>query len=302
MKTMSAALLAHYQLPCLTVATGWLVIRRDDATFGWTDHDEIAVIEGVTYRVGLGLTPTATHATKDFTVDTLDVTAFMDISTEREIIAGVWDTAEVTVFEYNWAAPPTVVEGQANILKYGQLGHIKRVNNIFTAEIRGLTQKFQRRIGRAYMPTCPWRHALWNGTTYVSSIECGVDLVAGGHIQAGTITVAETGELATREFSDGANPKADGYFQSGIITFTSGDNAGISREVGEWTAKKFILGRPFPYPVAVGDAYTAVRGDDKTKGTCKDVYANYVNFGGFPDIPGINAVFSRPSTDVGVRI
>jgi hypothetical protein len=149
MKTFADALDAHYQLPVTTVATGWLVERRDGSIWGWTDHDESVTIEGVLFRVGLGLTPTATHTSKDFAIDTLDVTIFMDVSTEREIVAGIWDGAVLTIFEYNWAAPPLVIDGEANILRYGELGHVKRANNVCTAEIRGLTQRLMRRVGRA---------------------------------------------------------------------------------------------------------------------------------------------------------
>jgi uncharacterized phage protein (TIGR02218 family) len=126
-----------------------------------------------------------------------------------------------------------------------------------------------------------------------------VDLEALGFIHAGIITDVEDEALATRVFADNGSEQPDDYYASGIITFTTGDNADISREVGQFTSKIFQVGRPFPFPVQVGDSYVAVRGDDKTKATCKDIFMNYVNFGGFPDIPGINHVFSRPTTDIG---
>lgn len=292
MKALHAALLAHYQLPTTTLAVGWRVQRTDLQVFGWTEHDESVTIDGVLYVSGAGLQTSSTHSTNDFSVDTLDVTIFMTVSTETEIAAGIWDNAEVTAFEYNWASPPTALDTQVNILRHGNLGETKRQNNILTAEVRGLSQRLVRRIGRQYSPTCPWRHAQWTGTTYISSIECGIELAA--HIVNGTITSID-GD-GTLQFHDATRTEASEYFNEGLLTFTSGANAGITREVRAWdlASQTFALYRPFPFPAAVGNSYVAVRGDDKTFATCKDVFNNVANFGGFPHLPGIRAVYTNP--------
>jgi len=291
MKDFHASLLAHYQLPTTTLAVGWHVVRRDLQVFGWTEHDESVTIAGVAYIAGAGLQTSSTHSTNDFSVDTLDVTIFMAVSTETEIAAGIWDNAEVTAFEYNWASPPTALDNQVNILRYGNLGEITRQNNVLTAEIRGLSQRLVRRIGCQYSPTCPWYHAQWNGSTYVSSVECGIDLTS--FIKTGTITsIINDGTL---EFCDSAQAEANDYFNEGLITFTSGANAGITREVREWhDVKRFALYRPFSFPAAVGNSYVAVRGDDKTFETCKTDFDNGLNFGAFPHLPGIRAVYTNP--------
>jgi uncharacterized phage protein (TIGR02218 family) len=162
---------------------------------------------------------------------------------------------------------------------------------MLTAEIRGFTDRLRRRIGRQVTPTCPWIHARWNGSTYVADVECG--LVLTSFIQTGTIT--SVGDDPTREFSDSAAAEGTGYFDAGLITFTSGPNAGISRDVQRWANQQFTLYRPFPYAVAVGNAYSAVRGDDRTYETCRDVFNNLLNFGGFPHLPGINQVYASPT-------
>ena len=40
------------------------------------------------------------------------------------------------------------------------------------------------------------------------------------------------------------------------------------------------------YDIAAGDTYTLAPGCDKSLETCRDVYANVVNFRGFPHVPG----------------
>jgi hypothetical protein len=61
-----------------------------------------------------------------------------------------------------------------------------------------------------------------------------------------------------------------------------------------WEAPTFTMHRPFPYPVVVGDTYSAVTGDDKTYQTCVTKFANPQRFGGFPHLPGADAVMANP--------
>jgi uncharacterized phage protein (TIGR02218 family) len=295
MKDLSAGTLAHYQLSTTAIAELWRVTRTDAQVFGWTSHDRDLVIAGVTYRASEGLLPTSSHSSDTLQVDTMDVTAFLDVSTEAEIAAGVWDGAEVVNAEVIWSNLPAALDNNVYIKRVGTLGEVQRQNNIFVAEIRGAAHKLLTRVGRLYGPTCPWRHARWNGSTYVASVECGLDLT--GRIHTGTVTsVSATPALA---FSDSAQSQASGYFSFGYITMTSGDNNGITREVRRWENKLFSLLRPFPYPVEVGDAYSAVIGDDHTYETCRDVLDNLVpagggGFGGFSTVPGNAAVYASP--------
>jgi uncharacterized phage protein (TIGR02218 family) len=270
------------------VAEAWKVARRDGQVFGWTTHDVSVTIDSVLYRASEGLQTTAAHTSDDLRVDSIDVTAFLDITTEQELIAGAWDDAEVTNFWYNWASPPSVLDTNVLIVRYGNLGQVQRSAQAFTAQIRGLAQRFNVRIGRQYTPGCPWRHALWNGSTYVSSVECGLDLTS--YIHTGTITAV--GSPADRLFTDTASGQVDGYFAEGLITMTSGDNAGITREVNVFVAESFQVKRPFPYAAQVGDAYSAVKGDDKSFVTCQ-AFGRHEFFGGFPHIPGFNAVYKN---------
>ncbi len=292
MKDLSAGLLAHLATSTTTLATLWRVIRfLDGASFGWIDHDRDLTIAGVVYRASEGLTPTAAHSTDTFAVDTLDVTAFLDVSTEADLNAGIWDNALVTVAEVNWASPPVAFDNNLLILRHGRLGPVTRQLGRFTAEIRGLTQALSTRIGIAYTDTCPWYHAQWNGSTFVSSVECGVNLAALGFIKTGTLTSVGTDPTLTA--SDSAQAQANNYFDEGYLKFTSGPNSVLgAREVRRWTDREFRFHRPWPYAMASGHAYTAVRGDDKTRGTCKGVYNNLINFLGF-DPPGTNKLYEN---------
>ena len=291
MKTISADLRAALAQDTTTIATGWRVIRVDGEVFGFTDHDEDVTIDGVTYYASGGLVPSATTQSDNFQVGTMDVTIFLTVTTEAEIRAGMWDNALVTVFEYDWSNPPAAFGTDVLVVRHGNLGIVKRMNNVFTAEVRGLTQRLARTIGRAYSPTCPWRHALWNGSTYEASTECGVSL--SGMIHAGTVTAVDS-SYSTSVFTM-STLQAAAYFNEGLITFTDGDNRGITREIRSYAVSGEVrLYLPYANAVTVGDAYSVVRGDDKRHQTCKDTFDNLDNFGGFPHIPGIMNVYRTP--------
>ena len=81
-----------------------------------------------------------------------------------------------------------------------------------------------------------------------------------------------------------------GYFDRGLITFTSGLNTGLSMEVKSYTPGQMILVLPMPYTVAVGNTYSLIAGCDKTFPTCRDRFTNVVNFRGEPYLPGLDSI------------
>lgn len=99
----------------------------------------------------------------------------------------------------------------------------------------------------------------------------------------GASTTAASGSTTT--VLNCALTQATGYFDMGTITFTSGQNAGTSRTVKNYTVGVFNLIEPLPHTPAISDAFTAYAGCDKTSATCTAKFANVVNFRGFPYIP-----------------
>ena len=282
MKTFSASLTAAYAAASANLAQATLIVRRDAQMFGWTDHDQNVTIDGVTYLATSGLETTGAHTTDDFRVDTLDVTALLQVATEEQIVAGLWDDAAVTVFEFIWSSLPTALDTNVNILSYGNLGQIRRQDNILVAEIRRLSQRLSRRVGRQYSPTCPWR---------LGDAQCVLSLVSYTH--TGTVNSVDV-TFPRLVFSDSGQAQVPNYFSEGELEWLTGDNAGIRRAVRLWQNQTFSLYLPLPYDVSVGDTYEAIKGDDKTFVTCQG-FANQTRFGGFPHVPGQDAVYSNPA-------
>jgi hypothetical protein len=81
-----------------------------------------------------------------------------------------------------------------------------------------------------------------------------------------------------------------GYFDFGLITFTTGLNAGLSMEVRNYTPGQWTLALPMPYTVAPGDEYSMRAGCDKSFFTCKNRFNNVINFRGEPYLPGIDKI------------
>lgn len=282
MKTFTSPLTTAYAAPSADLAQATLIVRTDGQVFGWTDHDRNVTIAGVPYLATSGLEVTSAHSTDDLSVDTIDVTAFLDVSTEEEIVAGVWDDAVLTMFEFVWSNLPTALDTQVNLLRYGNLGQLRRQDHILVTEIRGLMQRLSRRVGRQYSPTCPWR---------LGDAQCTLDITSFTH--TGTVSAVDV-TFPTMTFSDSTQAQAPNYFSEGELEFLTGDNAGQRRLVRIWQNQTFSVYLPLPYPVVIGDTYSAVKGDDKTKATCQG-FGNYLNFGGFADVPGQDALYSNPT-------
>lgn len=282
MKPWTTALTAHYQQTTTSLATFWRVTRRDGQVFGWVDHDQDLLIDGLTYYAAAGLQATATQTTSTLAPGTIDVSTFLTASDEQAIEAGLWDEAAVLLFEARWDVLPTVVDAQqCNILLAGTLGTVERQTGRFQADLHGQLEALDAHVGRVFGPTCPWR---------LGDSRCTVDL--GPHTRTGTIT--GQGPNGRLDLFDTTQTAPDGFFNEGVITFTSGPNQGQQMDIRHWEAQLFYLHRPLPFIGQVGDTYIAVRGDDKRFETCVNVFNNARFFGGFPHVPGIDRVLENP--------
>lgn len=96
-------------------------------------------------------------------------------------------------------------------------------------------------------------------------------------------TTAASG--STKQVLNCGLAQAAAYFDQGTITFTSGANNGVTRNVKSYTPGVVTLSYPLPSTPAIGDGFTAYPGCDKRQATCSGKFANLVNFRGFPYVP-----------------
>lgn len=279
MKTLSFALTNHLQQEVTTLATCWKLTRRDGTVMRFTDHDRDIVFEANMYLAATGFTPTAVSGSAGLAVDNLDVEGMLDSSalTEEDIHAGKYDHAELEVFMVNYASPS---DGKLP-LRTGWLGEVRYTDGKFVAEVRGLTQRLQQRVGELYSPGC---------RADFGDSRCGINLA--GVTTTGTLT----GVTSRSTILDSARMEASGVFSFGRIAFTSGANNGIAMEIKHYTKGKIVLALPLPYPPQAGDTYTITQGCDKSFSTCSVRYSNAVNFRGEPHVPGLDRILETAST------
>lgn len=279
MKTISAALQAHLEQEVTTLATCWKLTRRDGTAMGFTDHDRDLVVAGVPYLAATGFTPTAVSSSSALNVDNLDVEGMLSstVIAEEDIMAGLYDHAEISVFQVNYADTSMGTLP----LRTGWLGEVEMRGGRFVAEVRGLTQRLSQRIGTLYSPSC---------RAEFGDVRCKVSLAA--LTVSGTIT----GVTSRSILLDSARSEAAGIYSFGMLTFTSGANAGLSMEMKTYVPGEFTLFLPFPYDVVPGDAYQVTEGCDKSFKTCAGRFVNAVNFRGEPHVPGADRILETAAT------
>lgn len=275
MNVISIALANHYAQGTTTLATCWKITRQDSQVFGFTSTDKNLSIDGITYEAATGFTPSAIVGNDNLAVDNMEVSGIIDslTITEVDLFAGLWDFAEIEIFEVNYA---DLSQGVRKLTK-GTLGEVSIGRNQFVAELRGMAQQLQQTVGSLYSPTC--RAELFSTT---GQWRCG--LVEADLTETGAITAVTD----RQNFTDSSRSEAADYFNHGKITWTSGDNAGLSMEIKDFGSGAFQLYLPMPYDIQVADTYSVTPGCNKIgrEGDCKNKFNNYLNFRGEEDVPG----------------
>jgi len=164
------------------------------------------------------------------------------------------------------------------VLRSGFLGQVTRGRTAFSAELRGLAAKLDQSAGRVFQRTCAWE---------LGDARCRIDLGAPEHHGSGAVESV----IGNFDFTaSGIDSFASGIFSRGKIVWTTGANAGLAIEVKSHSQgtpnARLSLFLPMPRPIEVGDTFSITAGCDKQFATCRDRFANVVNFGGFPHMPG----------------
>jgi uncharacterized phage protein (TIGR02218 family) len=279
MKTMSSGLAAHLDGEVTTLACLWRLERADGWVRGFTDHDQDITYLGLDYVASTGFLPSAIKSGADLSVDNLDVDGFLDDEALKpeDLTAGRFDGARIDIMMVNWA---NLAHGHV-LLRRGWLGEVKRADQRFSAEVRGIANRLQQTSGKLYSRLC---------RTDLGSAECTVDLAP----LTDTLTISA---VASGDTFTVPTARSSGFYTFGTCTFLTGANAGAAIEILSHVGLSVTLFTPMPRPMAIGDQVRLVAGCDKTIETCHSRFANVLNFRGEPHIPGNDKVFSYPVRD-----
>lgn len=288
MRVLHEQLQAKLDSGATTLCRCWRVDRRDGVSLGFTDHDEKLVFGGVKYEASSGLTASAVEAGAGLGVDNAEATGVLNSEqiTEADINAGLYDDADVRLWLVDWGKPFHRV-----LIFRGSLGEITRGKSRFRAELRGLSERLNRPVGRSFVTSCACN---------LGDQKCLVDTNAPTY--RADRTVAATDGRTQLEIDD-LGDFAPGWFDRGLVEWTSGPSAGSSAVVQRhsvqgqrtvldlWTAP--------PAGIAVGDNLVLRAGCDKRFDTCRSKFSNGLNFHGFPHMPGDDWITTYPNRGEG---
>ncbi|GLS46614.1 DUF2163 domain-containing protein [Methylobacterium brachythecii] len=280
MRDIPAALAARLEEGATTLCHCWSLTRRDGLALGFTDHDRDLVIDGLTYAARTGLEAAEASAELGFAVGGGDVAGALSSAgiAPDDITAGLYDGASVETWLVDWSMPEARL-----LLDVATIGEIRRAGTAFVAELRGLMQQLDIEQGRLYRATCD---------AELGEPRCGIDLDDPRWRTGGTV-IAMAGPSRLTVTLDGSF--AEGWFAGGRLRWTSGANTGLDagvRAQGRYGA--LDLWQPPAREVAPGDAFMLTAGCDKRFSTCREKFANSLNFQGFPHMPGNDFVI-RPA-------
>lgn len=285
MRSASVALAAHLAGNGHTMATCWKVTRTDTQVFGFTSHDADLPVDGVTYLAATGMDRSAIESREGLSVDNAEAAGFLDSAaiTEADLRAGLWDHAEIRIFEVNWA---DLTMGTLKQMR-GWLGEATLEDDRYKIELRGLMTALNASIGELYTPGCRAR---------LGDARCQKDLT--DYTTTATVFVVTdnrefTTDLAAQTVrltpsTTGAPP--DGYFDGGLLTWLTGGNAGRGAEVKVYASGDIELQLAMPNGVQAGDTFSVQSGCLKDRATCFTKFGNVVNMRAHPDLPGLDKI------------
>jgi uncharacterized phage protein (TIGR02218 family) len=139
MRSLPSALAAHLAGEATTLCRCWSLTRRDGLVLGFTDHDRDITFDGIQFLARAGLEAAEATAELGFATGGGEVLGALSTSGlgEQDLSRGLYDDARVALWLVNW-----VDIGQRVLLDTGFVGEVRRSDNHFSAELRGLGKAF----------------------------------------------------------------------------------------------------------------------------------------------------------------
>ena len=247
-----------------------------------TNADMPVVWDGQTYEAHkLIIKRGATRVAVGLDVDsnTLEIAAEPDYRLEglqwsEAALGGALDGARVVIeriFFSDWATPVGAV-----VIFSGRVSDVSGSRSAVKVDVKSdieLLNVFSPR--NIYQAGC--MRTLYDGGCKVNREKFTVN----GRVTANSTTGTELACNLTQ---------ADGWFNQGVIKFTSGRNAGLSRTVKEHKNGRLSFALRLPSPPQSGDVFKIYPGCDKRQETCGKKFDNIVHFRGFPYIPAADTI------------
>lgn len=269
-------------------ADAWTFTLAGGAVIRWSGAEIPLTFNGNTFDLGPGLTRGYIKWRVGITTDTLSV-AVTDIvgtlingqSLPSFIRRRGFDNAQVLLERvFARADNPTALVGALPWF-VGDVDDVEGDRNEAQITVASFTRRLEVAVPRdVYQTQC---------SNLVFDPRCKADKAA--FTVTGTATSDSDSYRTT--FTSSALGKPIGWGDLGVITMTSGANAGVSRTCKRHTTPPATLTalQPWPFDVAIGDTFSLVAGCDRMAATCNSKFANLANFRiGTPYVPAAETV------------
>ena len=244
--------------------------------YRWTTADIDVTYDGNLYKSGSSLIKRGTiKNVLGVSVDALDITLYpsptdtiSNIKLSTAILSfGFLDNATLELrkcFFSDWNTPVGNV-----ILFMGTVSDIVGTGTQIDIQIKSKLEILNAQVPRnLYQSSCI-------NSVYDSMCQANKAAVtSSGVVTSGTVSSV----LTNASFGNG-------FFDLGVLTFTSGANTGVKRTVKKYASSTFIFSLPLPNTPSNGDGFSVFPGCDNTMATCSSKFGNFINFRGMPFIP-----------------
>ena len=249
------------------LALCWRLVRRDGVALGFTSHDAPLLIDGLVHLARPGMTPSAVVLGDGLEADDMEVAGALSAGalTAGDLLAGRWDGARVQLFMVDWRQPGAgrhvLAEGTLGDVAVGEGGDAG-----FTAELIGPGAALMATAVESCSPEC---------RAELGDARCRISL-------RGRERVAVPDAVAPDRVRVAGIVAAD-HVQGSLLVL-DGAAAGLERRLIAEADGWLLLDEPLA--LAAGRRVLIREGCDKRFVTCRDRFANAVNFRGEPHVPG----------------
>lgn len=255
--------------------TLWRLMALDGSGVDVTSATQPVTYGGITYAVA-DLRPSEEQQVENLEPGNMEIGLSMTAAgvTKEDLLGGKWDGARVEIRKYRWDTA-TVEETWRGILN-----SVVYDNGAMKCEVLDVALIFNQVIGETYQDSC---------RTGFGSTACGAT--------PATVTATVTGFTARDVVTFTVTEPEDNFYQRGKITFTSGANNGLSKEISSSSQSGATLTvnllENMRHAISIGDTVVLSEGCAHTFPACiKKGRAN--SFRGEPGIPGRNKLYSWP--------
>lgn len=280
MKTLPSTMQARLDSGATTLCWCWRLTRRSGVRLGFTDHDRNLTFDGTTFEASAGFTASEIRDSLGLSVDNLEVESALRRRPGRSLAAGDFD-------DTTRGNLPCRLDGY----------------DAARLDAAGIA----RRVYVVPAPPSPPRSVASLTTCSSRKAESSNTLATPHSATHAAVSTSHRHDIAARERSRSPRRSVRSPHRGSQRSPTAGSSKDFSRR--PLAPMRWLLQRdqaPHPHcngrnlrTVAAdavahhtGDTFTVTAGCDKLIATCRDKFANTVNYRGFPHMPGNDTIAS----------